>query len=48
MSLESSLDAYKRKAEAEIKKWKGLVVVGVVAGVLIGGGVGYLLRGNVK
>jgi hypothetical protein len=47
-SLEYSLDAYKRKAEAEIRKWKALVVVGVVAGVLSGGFTGYLLRGNVK
>lgn len=48
MNLEASLEAYRRKAEAEIKKWKGLVVVGVVAGVLVGGGVGYLLRGASK
>lgn len=47
-NLEGSLEAYRRKAEAEIKKWKGLVVVGVVAGVLVGGGVGYLLRGASK
>lgn len=47
-SLEYSLDAYRRKAEAEIRKWKGVSIGAGVGGAAIGIVLGVLLRGNVK
>lgn len=47
-SLEGSLEAYRKKAEAEIKKLKGIAIACSVGALLVGGFCGYALRGNVR